>query len=110
MPSNPPRLAKAVEQVVDNFGFEFSEPPPKQDTRRGKHDDRFEAAREVAMRYPGKTLKVITYNSASNAYNVAKSINNSEHRIFPDGNTNWTAVAGKDGDNYALWLTYRESE
>ena len=84
-----------IATVVDEFGFEFSEPPAKTEQRKGKHDDRYVAARKVCQAHPGKALKVIEYNSPSNAYNYAKAINNGEHRLFKEDYQAWTADAGK---------------
>lgn len=116
-----PRISVANQAVLDEFEFEFAEPPSKQATRLSKYDAIWEAARKVAMAYPGNALRVRQYNTSASAYNDAKAINNSEHRHFKDGKTNWTAVAAKtvdeDGnvvmnDNgnplFDLYLTYSE--
>lgn len=109
-----PRQPKHVESAVNEFGFEFSEPPARSNTRRGKHFERWEAARRVAEANPGKSLKVLTYNQPSSAYTTAKQINNDEHRQFTDAEKGerWLAVAGPDGtdenpNQHAIWLTFK---
>lgn len=111
-----PRLSKADETVLNEFEFEFSEPPDKYGPRRSKNDERFSAARAICMKYPGKTLKVTSYDKQSQPYNIARAINNGEHRIFEgDNEKDWLAVAGKDFyeddegnevERYSVWLTY----
>lgn len=106
-----PRLNKGDQAVVDEFGFEFSEPPERANTRRGKHFERWEKAKEVAQKYPGNSLKVLTFNQASSAYSTAKQINNNEHRQFENDPQVWVAVAGPDATEenehqHAIWLTY----
>lgn len=110
-----PRLGKDDTQVVDEFGFEFSEPPEKGGPRRSKYDERWDKARDLLMKFPGRTLKVISYDKQSQPYNIARAINNGEHRAFADDAKDWTAVAGKDfyededgqeTERWSVWLTY----
>lgn len=111
-----PRLNKAQQEVIDSFGFEFSEPPEKSGTRSSKYDELFGAARELLMQHPGRTLKVVTYDKQSQPYNIARAINNGEHRAFKDDAADWLAVAGKDHiedeegnvtERWSVWLTYQ---
>ncbi len=108
-----PRPTKAVTTAIESFGFEFSEPPTKVATRRGKHTERWEAARVVCENNPNRPVKVLTYNQASSAYSTAKAINNDEHKSFPDAakGEEWLAVAGQDPSDtnpaqHAIWLKY----
>jgi len=113
-----PRLAKADTELIETFEFEFSEPPAKEGTRKSKLDERFEAARTLCMKFPGKTLKVVTYEKQGQPYALARAINNGDHRSFKDDFADWKAVAGKEviGDNeeepgseqevWSVWLTY----
>lgn len=115
-----PRLTKAQSELMEQFGFEFTAPPERTNTRASKYDDLWIAARTVAMAQPGTTLKVRVYNNPSAAYNDAKAINNSNHRQFKDDGQNWVAVAAKsDAENdvdedgeplFAVYLTYNPSE
>src|SRR6476469_2035153 len=101
-----PRLTKQEQTLVDEFEFEFSAPPEKTSTRRGKHDERWQAAKALTMKNPGQALKVLTYSQPSQPYNIAKAINNGENRNFLDDAADFTAVAGKVADDeYAIWLT-----
>lgn len=106
-----PRLSKADEALIDQFDFEIGEPPERERTRTSKHAERFAAARTVAMKVPGKSLKVLTYPQASSAYSQAKAINNGENRLFKDDFQDWKAVAALDPQEgnekaYSVWLTY----
>ena len=106
-----PRLGKQDEKVVEEFGFEFSAPPENAGTRVSKLDERWEAARALCLKFPGQTLKVISYDKPSQPYNIAKAVNNGEHRSFKDDAASWTAVARKEeieGDEpvWSVWLTY----
>ncbi|HET7713330.1 MAG TPA: hypothetical protein VFK94_02745 [Patescibacteria group bacterium] len=107
------RLSKADEEALESFGFEFAEPPEKEDSRRSRYDEMWAAAKTLCEKNPGKSLKVRSYNNASTAYNDAKAINNAEHRMFSDGEpADWTAVAvkntevlnDKDEPTYDLYL------
>lgn len=101
------KLNKTDAALVEDFGFDFSEPPAKSSTRRGKHDERWQAAKALAMKFPGQSLKVLSYSQPSQPYNIAKAINNGENRNFVDDSGSFTAVAGKVADDeYAIWLTY----
>lgn len=111
-----PRLAKADQSLVDDFQFEFSTPPESAGTRTSKLDERWEAARTLCLKFPGQTLKVISYDKPSQPYNLAKAINNGEHRSFKNDATSWTAVARKElvidpeseeeVPQWSVWLTY----
>lgn len=103
----PPKIKQTDLNVAEELGLEFSAPPERDNTRRSKHDERWQKARELTMKYPGQTLKVLTYAQASQPYSIAKSINNSEHRYFKEDGDQFKAVAGKDeNDTYSIWLTY----
>lgn len=107
------RMTKASQEILDTFGFEVGEAPEKDNSRRSKYDEMWEAARTFCEGNPHTTIKVRTYSNASAAYSDAKAINNGEHRHFKDG-AQWQAVAAKsetdtaeDGTHlHALWLTY----
>lgn len=112
-----PRLGKTDQTTVEEFGFEFSTPPENAGTRTSKLDERWEAARELCLKFPGQSLKVISYEKQSQPYNIAKAINNGEHRSFKDDAADWTAVARKETvtdpeneeetvEQYSVWLTY----
>jgi hypothetical protein len=111
-----PRTSKTDEKVMSEYGFEFSTPPENSGTRASKYDELFEAARELCLKFPGQSLKVVTYEKQSQPYNIAKAINNGEHRSFKDDAADWVAVARKieteveDSDEpkveWAVWLTY----
>lgn len=98
------RLNKADEDAIAEFGFAFEEPPDVASTRRSRYDDMWDAARNLCVKNPSKSLKVRSYNNASTAYNDAKAINNGEHRMFvPDPETGesasaWLAVAVKNAE------------
>lgn len=106
-----PRLSNADKALLEEAGFEFSEPPAKAGTRASKYDDTFDKARQLCMKFPGRTLFVMSRDKQSMPYTIAKAINNGEHRAFKgDDAANWTAVARKyeeDGAvKFGLWLTY----
>lgn len=102
-----PKLNKSDAQVLESLDLEFGTPPERDNTRRSKHDERWSAARELTMKYPGQSLRVLTYNQASQPYSIAKSINNGDHRYFRDDADQFTAVAAKNEDgSYSIWLTF----
>lgn len=102
-----PRLSQKDQQALDELGLEFGTPPEKSNTRRSKHDEKWQAARDLTMKFPGQSLKVLTYAQASQPYSIAKNINNGEHRYFEDDYEEFTAVAAKNEDGtYSIWLTY----
>lgn len=111
-----PRLNKTDQGLAESFGFEFSTPPENAGTRTSKYDERFEAARTLCLKFPGQSLKVVSYDKPSQPYNMAKAINNGEHRSFKDDSANWTAVARKEEvidpeseetvEQWSVWLTY----
>ena len=115
-----PRTSKADDKVLEEYGFEFSAPPETNRTRSSKFDELFEAARELCMKFPKQSLKVVTYDKQSQPYNIAKAINNGEHRSFKDDSADWVAVARKveveseDSDEpkveWSVWLTYDPKE
>lgn len=103
----PPKVREKDLAVAEEFGLEFGTPPEKDTSRRSKHDERYETARTLTMKYPGQSLKVLTYSQASQPYSIAKQINNGEHRHFKDDAAQFTAVAAKNEDGtYSVWLTY----
>lgn len=93
-----PRMSKADEALVTEYGFSFTPPPEKDNTRRSRYDDMWAAARVLCQKYPGNPLKVRTYNHASSAYEDAKKINNGERKAFQQDYTDWTAVAAPSTD------------
>lgn len=102
-----PKVNKSDATVLETLGLEFGTPPERDNTRRSKHDERWQAARDLTMKYPGQSLRVLTYNQASQPYSIAKAINNGEHRYFAEDSENFTAVAAKNEDStYSIWLTY----
>jgi len=112
-----PRLAKADEKVMSDFGFQFSAPPESAGTRASKYDEMWEAARSICLKFPKQTLMVTSYDKQSQPYNIAKAINNGEHRSFKDDSASWTAVARKfevpsedesvePEVRWGIWLTY----
>jgi hypothetical protein len=113
-----PRLSKSDEEALAEFGFEISEPPEQENTRRSRYEPMWDAARALCQKMPGKSLKVRSYNNASTAYNDAKAINNGEKRGFEDQGDQWLAVASKneevrndkDEPTYDLYLKYTPSE
>lgn len=117
-PTKARRPAKADLSLLEEFNFEFSAPPERAHTRRGKHHERWVAARALCERYPDQPLKVMEYKNQGSAYQTAKAINNGEHKVFATDSGNWTAVAaplppmedenGEDAarDGYGVWLTY----
>lgn len=105
------RMTKADEAALAEFGFDFSEPPAVKHTRRGKHHDRWEAARALCERFPGQALKVIEYDKNSTAYTAARAVNNGDNKVFAKDYSDWKAAAGpieyEDGSvSYGIWLTY----
>lgn len=107
----PPKIKAADANVLESLGLEFGSPPERQTTRRSKHDELWQAARELTMKYPGQSLKVLTYNQPSQPYSMAKQINNGDHRYFKDDAEAFTAVAAKnEDDTYSIWLTYNGGE
>jgi hypothetical protein len=90
-----PRLKQAEVAVVDQFGFEFAEAPERDRKRRSKYDDVWDAARNLCKQYPGRSLKVRTYNNSSSAYSDATAINNGEKKVFKDDFKEWEAVASE---------------
>jgi hypothetical protein len=111
-------MSKADTAVLEEFNFEFSAPPARSHTRKGKHYERWVAARALCEKNPGSTLKVMEYKNQGSAYQTAKSINNGEHRVFLADAGNWTAVAAplppfineddeeESREGYGVWLTY----
>ena len=103
----PPKIRQTDLNVVESFDMEFGAPPERDTSRRSKHDERWQAARDLTMKYPGQSLRVLTYNQPSQPYSIAKSINNGEHRYFKEDSESFTAVAAKNDDgSYSIWLTY----
>ncbi len=108
------RLNRADEEALAEFGFEITEPPEVENTRRSRYEPMWDAARALCQKMPGKSLKVRSYNNASTAYNDAKAINNGEKKGFEDQGSNWLAVAvkneevlnDKDEPTYDLYLKY----
>lgn len=111
-----PRLNAAERTAVEEFGFAFEAVPERTNTRRGKHHDRFVQAKELAGKYPGQSLRVISYENASQAYSLAKAINERKRSEFtdePEGR--FTAETGKyvgdEGEDlYGVYLTCNASE
>lgn len=109
------RLTKASEALLETFGFVVETPPERDNTRRSKWDEVWEAAKQFCETNVGQTIRVRSYTNASMSYSDAKAINNREHRHFKDEvPLAWTAVAAKtdevDDDDkpvYAIWLTYK---
>lgn len=116
------RLSKADAAILEQFEFEFSAPPERDRSRKGKHHARWEAARALCEKNPEQTLKVMEYRNQGSAYQTAKQINNGEHKVFSHDAGNWTAVAAplppfiNDDDEeearegYGVWLTYTPHE
>lgn len=103
----PPKIKQNDATLAESLGLEFGTVPEKDTSRRSKHDERWQTARDLVQKYPGQSLKVLTYNQASQPYSIAKSINNGEHRYFREDAANFTAVAAKNEDGtYSVWLTY----
>lgn len=114
-----PRLNKAQSELLEKFGFEISTPPERDNTRRSKYDETWEAAKGLLESMPGVQIKVRTYTNASAAYADAKAINNGEHRHFKNEGEKWLAIGTKTEDEtwtdndgneqplYAVWLTYK---
>lgn len=105
----PPKVNKTDAALAEELGLEFGTPPEPSRTRTSKHDERWAAARDLSLKYPGQSLKVLTYNQASQPYSTAKAINNAEHRHFTDNAdmSLFKAVAAKNEDGtYSIWLTY----
>lgn len=114
-----PRLNKAQQEILTEFGFEFSAPPEKaaHASRSSRYDNHWSNAKAILETMPGVQMKVRVYNSASAAYADAKKINNGEHRQFLEDGANWTAVAARDNveyedekERYAIWLSYTPAE
>lgn len=111
-----PRLSKADESTVEEYGFSFTAPPERDGTRRSRYDEMWEAARTLCRKFPGQTLKVRTHNHPSSAYDDAKKINNGEKRLFAHDYKEWRAVAAPSTDESeidddgkpltAVYLTY----
>lgn len=103
----PPKIKQADLNTAESLGLAFEEPPPRDTTRRSKHDELWSTARELTMRNPGRSLKVLTYKQPSQPYSIAKAINNGDHRYFTEDAAQFTAVAGKNEEGtYSIWLTY----
>lgn len=108
----PPKIKQADLNVAESLGLEFGTPPERDTTRRSKHDERWQAARELCQKYPGQALRVLTYNQPSQPYSIAKQINNGDHRYFTEDYAEFTAVAAKNHDDntYSIWLTYNPGQ
>lgn len=114
-----PRLNKSQTETLEKFGFEISTPPEKDNSRRSKYDEMWEAAKALLETMPGTQIKVRTYTNASASYAEAKAINNGEHRHFKNEGEKWLAIGTKTEDEtwtdddgnehplYAVWLTYK---
>lgn len=112
------RLSKADNALIEQYDFEFTPPPERDRSRKGKHYERWVAARSLCEKNPGNTLKVMEYKNQGSAYQTAKQINNGEHKVFATDSGNWTAVAAPlpplydendeeyMRDGYGVWLTY----
>ena len=111
-----PRLNAAEKSALEEFGFAFEPVPERATTRRGKHHDRFVHAKELAVKFPGQSLRVIAYENASQAYSLAKAINSRTRGEFvdePEGR--FSAQTGKyvgdEGEDlYGVYLTCNASE
>lgn len=104
-----PKIKQNDATLAETLGLEFGTPPERTATRRSKHDERWNAARDLAAKYPGQSLRVLTYKQASQPYSIAKAINNGQHRYFTDNDDMvlYKAVAAKNEDgSYSVWLTY----
>jgi hypothetical protein len=106
-----PRLSRADENVVSEFGFEFSTPPAIAITRSSKYEAMWEAAKELVQKFPGQTLKVIEYDKKGTAYQTARAINNGENKAFKHDYESFVAKAARvneeDENTYAIWLTFK---
>jgi hypothetical protein len=106
-----PRLNRTDAQTVEEYGFTFSAPPERTSTRKGKHHETFMAARSLCEKFPGQSLRVLSFENPSQAYSLAKQINNGDRSEFKDDSADWTAKSAKyvgdEGEDlYGLWLTY----
>ena len=79
-----PKISKSDQEVIDAYGFEFSEPPVRERTRRSKYDDMWASAIALCQRFPHQSLKVRSYGNSSGAYSDAKKINDGAHRMFEE--------------------------
>jgi hypothetical protein len=109
-----PRLNNTDAKTVEEFGFEFSAPPEIPIVRKSKHEELWENAKALCDKFPGQSLRVLTYTNKGTAYQTAKAINNGDNKAFKEDYLLYTARASQvsvdDKDTFGIWLTRKTDE